>query len=431
MASISVFGIGYIGVVAAACLARDGHQVISVDIDQTKIDLVNRGISPIVEPGLDLLLAKVVRDGYLRATDDAQAAVLNSDISFVCVGTPSDASGTTDLSYVRLVCETLGAALAHKEHRHSVILRSTVLPGTCESNCIPILANASGKEAGQGFGFGYFPEFLREGTAIADYDTPGLVVFGALDDRTRAFLHDLNKGQSAAVQDVSLSTAEMIKYTSNAWRAAKIAFANEIGNISKSCGLDGQQVMELLCSDHKINISPKFLRPGFAFGGSCLPKDLRALRHLARAKQTPTPMLEAILSANAAQIDRAEHMVLQTKAQKVGFVGLSFKPGTDDLRESPLAILAERLQAKGRDIRVYDPAVLAQSQTAGSRARLPARLTDGLDELIATSEALVVGNFYAETVDALGAAANRIPTIDLTRLNRDRVSAGTYEGICW
>ena len=431
MASISVFGIGYIGVVAAACLARDGHQVISVDINQTKIDLVNRGRSPIVEPGLDLLLAKVVRDGYLRATDDAGAAVLNSDISFICVGTPSDASGATDLSYVRLVCETLGAALTHKEHRHSVILRSTVLPGTCEGTCIPILANASGKEAGQDFGFGYFPEFLREGTAIADYDTPGLVVFGALDDSTRAFLHDLNKGQRASVQDVSLRTAEMIKYTSNAWRAAKIAFANEIGNISKSCGLDGQQVMELLCSDHKINMSPKFLRPGFAFGGSCLPKDLRALRHLARAKQTPTPMLEAILSANAAQIDRAEHMVLQTKAQKVGFVGLSFKPGTDDLRESPLAILAERLQAKGRDIRVFDPAVLAQSQTAGSRARLPARLTDGLDELIATSEALVVGNFYAETVDALGAAANRIPTIDLTRLNRDRVSAGTYEGICW
>lgn len=431
MANISVFGIGYVGVVAAACLARDGHNVISVDIDQKKVDLVNRGISPIVETGLDEVLASAVGKGRLYATSDARAAVHATDVSFICVGTPSDASGGLDMTYVRCACESLGAAMADKSSSHSVVVRSTVLPGTCEAVCIPILAATSGKEAGTGFGFGYFPEFLREGSAIADYDAPGMVVFAAMGDSTREFLQDLHKAQTIPVQNVSLRTAEMIKYTSNAWRAAKIAFANEIGNISKSCGLDGQQVMEVLCSDHKINMSPKFLRPGFAFGGSCLPKDLRALRHLAREKQTPTPMLEAILSANAAQIDRAEHMVLQTKAQKVGFIGLSFKPGTDDLRESPLAILAERLQAKGRDIRVFDPSVIAKSQTAGSPARLPARLTDRLDDLIATSEALVVGNFYAETVDALGAAASRIPTIDLTRLNRERVSAGTYEGICW
>jgi len=431
MASISIFGIGYVGVVAAACLARDGHQVISVDIDQKKVDLVNRGISPIVETGLDELLASAVGKGQLHATPDARAAVFATDVSFICVGTPSDASGGLDMTYVRQVCTSIGGALADKNEIHSVVVRSTMLPGTCEATCIPILSETSGKEVGTGFGFGYFPEFLREGSAIADYDAPGLVVYGALDDRTREFLLDLHKAQTTPIQDVSLRTAEMIKYTSNAWRAAKIAFANEIGNISKACGLDGQQVMEVLCSDHKINMSPKFLRPGFAFGGSCLPKDLRALRHLAREKQTPTPMLEAILSANTAQIDRAEHMVLQTKAQKVGFVGLSFKPGADDLRESPLAILAERLQAKGHDIRVFDPAVLAQSRAADNPARLPARLTDRLEDLIADSDALVVGNFYAETVEALGAAANRIPTIDLTRLNSERVSAGTYEGICW
>ncbi|MAQ84158.1 MAG: nucleotide sugar dehydrogenase [Maritimibacter sp.] len=439
MARISIFGIGYVGVVAAACLAKDGHDVIAVDVDPGKIDAINKAKSPIVEKGLGDLVKDVVEAGRLIATDDVQHAIDNTDASFVCVGTPSAPDGSVGLTYVSSVCESIGKALAAKDGFHSVIIRSTIVPGSTEGTCIPVLEAASGKTAGTDFGMGYYPEFLRESTAIEDYYDPGLIVFGALEDRTAAILTEINAHLGTKIHVVDLRTAEMVKYTSNTWRAVKVTFANEIGNIAKSCGLDGQTVMEILCSDTKVNISPYFMRPGFAFGGSCLPKDVRALRHLAQTREVRSPMLDAVVAANEAQIAKAEQMVAKANAKKVGFVGISFKPGTDDLRESPLAELAGRLIKSGVAVEIYDPFVHEAYANANSTAGrgndvvpdLADRLVPELGKLIEGSDAIVVGNLYKETVAELDKVSGSKPMVDLARLRRDLVSQGGYEGICW
>ncbi|WP_422049394.1 nucleotide sugar dehydrogenase [Shimia sp.] len=439
MANISIFGIGYVGVVAAACLAKDGHKVIAVDVDRGKIDAINAAISPIVENGLDALVKEVVEAGRLEATDDVQYAINHSDASFVCVGTPSAADGSVGLKYVESACENIGRAIAAKPSFHSVIIRSTIVPGSTEGTCIPTLERFSGKSAGADFGVGYYPEFLRESTAIEDYYDPGLIVFGALEEKTAAILKEINEPLNCHIHSVDVRTAEMVKYTSNTWRAVKVTYANEIGNIAKACGLDGQTVMEILCSDQKVNISPYFMRPGFAFGGSCLPKDVRALRYLAQSKDVAAPLLHAVLEANEAQIAKAERMVRDAGAKKVGFVGVSFKPGTDDLRESPLAELASRLIKGGMGVEFYDPyvheAYANENSTAGRGndvvPDLASRIVPELKELIARSDAIVVGNLYKDTVDELGKVSGSKPMVDLTRLRRDLTSAGSYEGICW
>ncbi|TNC50846.1 UDP-glucose/GDP-mannose dehydrogenase family protein [Rubellimicrobium rubrum] len=438
MARISVFGIGYVGVVSAACLARDGHEVVAVDLDREKVRAINEGRSPIVEKGLDELLAGVVSEGRLRATTDAAEAIAATDASFVCVGTPSAPDGSVGLVFVKGVCESIGKAVAAKGSYHSVIIRSTIVPGTMVNTCIPVLEAASGLKAGEGFGVGYFPEFLRESTAIEDYYDPGLIVYGALDDRTAEVLRSLNDHLPCESHLVDLSTAEMVKYTSNSWRAVKITFANEIGNIAKACGLDGQLVMRMLCSDHKVAMSPAFLRPGFAFGGSCLPKDVRALRALAADKDTPAPLLGAVLEANEMQISRAEQMIEASGMKSVGLVGISFKPGTDDLRESPLADLAARLIDNGKDVRVYDPyvSVAFQNPAAANRGNdvvpdLDMRMADSIDDLIASTEILIVGNSYEEAREPLLSAVGTRPIVDLTRLDRTVRSNGSYQGICW
>ncbi len=439
MANISVFGIGYVGVVSAACLARDGHRVIAVDIEPNRVDVINSGRSPIVENGLDALIADGVADGLLSATLNAEGAIAQTDASFVCVGTPSNPDGSVGLSYVIGACEIIGRAIARKHAFHSVIIRSTIVPGTMETVCIPTLEAASGLKAGVDFGVGYYPEFLRESTAIEDYDNPGLIVFGALDQPTFAILNLLNKDMPCATHEVDVRTAEMVKYTSNTWRAVKVTFANEIGNIAKACGLDGQLVMKLLCSDDKVNISSHFMRPGFAFGGSCLPKDVRALRQLAKARDVQAPLVAAILQANDAQIDRAVQMVVDTGKKMVGLVGISFKPGTDDLRESPLAELASRLIADGHDVQVYDPNVstgYAQDLVGSGRGNdvvpdLRDRMVPTIEALINSSDMILVGNSYAEAVEPLRRALNDQPMVDLTRLQPGLVSSGTYQGICW
>ena len=439
MAKISVFGIGYVGVVSAACLARDGHQVIAVDVDPGKIKAINDGLSPIVENGLPDLIRDVVAAGKLTATSDVQFAIDNTEASFVCVGTPSAADGSVGLKYVGRVCENIGSALASKAAYHSVVIRSTIVPGSTDGTCIPALETASGKTAGKDFGVGYYPEFLRESTAIEDYYDPGLIVFGAMDTPTAEFLTGLNAKLNCKTHVVDLQTAEMVKYTSNTWRAVKVTFANEIGNIAKASGLDGQTVMEILCSDTKVAMSKYFMRPGFAFGGSCLPKDVRALRHLAASTGTNAHLLNAVIEANEAQIQRAHEMVTATGASKVGFVGISFKPGTDDLRESPLAELAARLIKSGIDVDVYDPYVFeayaSQNSTAGRGndviPDLHDRMVEDLDTLIDNSGAILVGNYYKNTVGTLQKAAKNQPVLDLTRLNRDMVSDGQYQGICW
>lgn len=439
MASISIFGIGYVGVVAAACLAKDGHKVIAVDVDHGKIDAINAGRSPIVENGLDALVKQGVDAGQLIATADVDFAIAHTDASFVCVGTPSAGDGSVGLGYVTSVCENIGAALAKKDGFHSVIIRSTIVPGSTEGTCIPTLEAASGKAAGADFGVGYYPEFLRESTAIEDYYDPGLIVFGSLDQATSQILHDINAPLDCDIHSVDVRTAEMVKYTSNTWRAVKVTYANEIGNIAKACGLDGQTVMEILCSDTKVNISPYFMRPGFAFGGSCLPKDVRALRHLAGAKDVPAPLLNAVLEANEAQIAKAEKMVAESKAKTVGFVGISFKPGTDDLRESPLAELASRLIKSGVGVEVFDPYVqeaFEQENSTAGRGNdvvpdLAGRIVPELKTLIESSDAIIVGNLYQDTVEMLDEVSATKPMVDLTRLRRDLTTSGSYAGICW
>lgn len=439
MAKIAVFGIGYVGVVSAACLAKDGHEVIAVDVDPGKVAAINAGLSPIVEHGLPELIAEVFAQGRLTATQDAAAAVRACDASFVCVGTPSAEDGSISLIYVKSACENIAAALALKDGFHAVIMRSTIVPGTMEQTCVPLLEQVSGLKAGTDFGVGYYPEFLRESTAIQDYYDPGLIVFGALDSKTAELLTALNKDLDCQINVVDLRTAEMVKYTSNAWRAVKVTFANEIGNIAKACGLDGQQVMKILCSDHKVSMSPYFMRPGFAFGGSCLPKDVRALRSIAVDVGVASPLLNAVLVANSEQITRAERMIQALGHKSVGMVGISFKPGTDDMRESPLAELAARLIDQGIAISVYDPFVheaYANDMSAAGRGNdynidLKSRLVPTLDALLERSEIVLVGNKYDETLAQLQDVMANRAMIDLARIAPGARSGGTYQGICW
>jgi GDP-mannose 6-dehydrogenase len=439
MPRLAIFGIGYVGVVSAACLARDGHQVVAVDVDPDRVAAINAGRSPIVERDLPELIARMVADGRLSATTDATAAVQGSDASFVCVGTPSAADNSIGLDHVKAVCAQIGRALAGHPGFHSVIMRSTIVPGTMEKVCIPILETASGLTAGRDFGVGYYPEFLRESTAIRDYQDPGLIVFGALDAQTGELLTALNRDLPCEINLVDLPTAEMVKYTSNAWRAVKVSFANEIGNIAKSAGLDGQRIMSILCSDTKVSMSAHFLRPGFAFGGSCLPKDVRALRAFAHAGDVQTPLMDAVLAANEAQVRRAEDMIDASGKRRVGMVGISFKPGTDDLRESPLAELATRLIRRGLELKVYDPFVteaFANDATAIGRGLkedigLGNRLVGTIDELIEDSDIVLVGNRYDEAIQPLKDAMARRTMIDLTRISPEQRSNGSYEGICW
>ncbi|KQV70455.1 nucleotide sugar dehydrogenase [Rhizobium sp. Root1220] len=439
MSRISILGIGYVGAVSGACLAEDGHTVVAVDIDPLKVAKLAVGEPPIVEAGLAALLARNVERGRLSATTDVHAAVADTDVTFICVGTPSTAEGSVGLDYVKQACRDVAVALRGKTSFHSVVVRSTIVPGTMEGVCIPILERVSGLAAGKDFGVGYYPEFLREGTAIDDSYNPGLIVFAALDLITENVLRDLNHGLPCKCSVVPLASAEMIKYTSNSWRAIKISFANEIGNIAKSCGIDGQLVMKVLCSDHKVSMSPYFMRPGFAFGGSCLPKDVRALRHIAHERGVPTPLLNSALEANTRQIERAEKLVHSSGGRSVGMVGISFKAGTDDLRESPLAELASRLISKGFGLKVYDPSVrfAYQSDMGGSgrgNGKVPdlrERLVAGIEELIEEADILLVGNRYEETVEPLARAATAKSLVDLTRILPDLRSGGLYEGICW
>ena len=438
MANISIFGIGYVGAVSAACLADSGNTVVAVDNLPAKVACINEGRSPIIEAGLDELVAKHVASGALRATTDIADALATTDISFVCVGTPSAPSGAIGTVYIEAVCREIGAALRKKKTFHSVIIRSTIVPGTMDRLCVPLLEEASGMKAGVDFGVGYYPEFLRESTAIKDYYDPGLIVFGALDTRTEEVLREINRDMPVPCHVVDLSTAEAVKYANNSWRAVKITFANEIGNLAKACGIDGQKVMDLICQDTRVNISAAFMRPGFAFGGSCLPKDLRAMKHLAADKGVQVPLLAATLEANIEQIHRAELMVEKFGAGTVGLVGVSFKPGTDDLRESPLAELAKRLVGKGYGLKIYDPNVreARRKQTEGYHSDdfipgMTEALVENIGDLIGSSDIILVGNRYDEAVAPLNGAANKMPLVDLTRINTALRSNGVYEGICW
>jgi GDP-mannose 6-dehydrogenase len=434
---ISIFGIGYVGAVSAACLARDGHTVLAVDVNEAKVAELNNGYSPIVEPGLSELIERNVKTKRLQALSSSFDAVMASEISIVCVGTPSLPSGALNTGYAERVAEEIGAALAKKDEFHSVVFRSTLLPGSMDELIVPILERASGKTAGKDFGVGYYPEFLRESTAIKDYDEPGAVVMGRLDQITADRLISLQPNSPTPPTVVAMREAEAVKYVNNAWHALKISFANEIGGVCGALSIDSHLVMGILCSDRRLNISPAYLRPGFAFGGSCLPKDLRAIRAKARQVETPTPVLDAILTCNDQQIDRTFQIIESKGHRKVGLIGLSFKSDTDDLRESPLVILAEKLIGRGFDIRVYDANIRLSKLTGANlayiRDRLPhiaQLLCETLEEATAHGDTLVLAH-KAEGELVMQTAGPDKQLVDLVRVQPSLRSGGNYTGLSW
>ena len=437
--NVAIFGLGYVGTVTAAALASDGHTVIGVDVNADKVDKINKRISPIIEPGLTELLDETVSDGRLRATTDTADAVRHSDVSLLCVGTPSRKNGSLDLTYLTRVCEQIGAELRSKSDYHVVVVRSTVLPGTTHEVVIPALERASGKKYGEGFGVSVNPEFLREGTALKDFRTPPLTVVGhnhAADATGTIGLYDAIE---APLVSTSIRVAEMVKYTSNTWHALKVCFANEIGNLCKQLDVDSHDVMDIFCRDGKLNLSPYYLKPGFAFGGSCLPKDVRALQYRAKELDVDMPLIQSILPSNKLQIQRAIDEVMDTGKKKIGLLGFSFKAGTDDLRESPIVILAEALLGKGLTLTIYDKNV-SLARLVGSNKdyierqipHLSSLLRQTIEQVIDESEVIVVGNQSAEFADGLLRCREDQIVIDLVRvpLNESRMRAD-YRGICW
>lgn len=434
---ISVFGLGYVGAVSSACLARDGHQVIGVDPNPTKVELINAGRSPIVEEGLAELMQAAVAAGRLRATADARRAVQETELSLICVGTPSQANGSLNLDFVRGVCREIGSRLKTKEGFHTVVMRSTVLPGTMRGTVIPLLEEASGMRAGTDFGICNNPEFLREGSAIHDYDHPPKTVIGMHDERSGGLLAGLYAGLPAPLIRTTVETAEMVKYVDNVWHALKVAFANEIGSICKRLDLDSHAVMDIFCQDRKLNISPNYLKPGFAFGGSCLPKDVAALTYEAARLDLQLPLLHAIMESNRLHVERALEMVMCNGRRRVGILGLSFKAGTDDLRHSPMVELTERLIGKGYDVRLYDRNVSLSQLIGANReyilSHIPhiARLlVDSVEEIASFAEVVVVGNGSDEFSAALERLSPEQRVIDLVRLPLSGTPA-RYEGIAW
>lgn len=434
---ISIFGLGYVGCVSAACFAARGHEVIGVDVNELKVELINQGRSPVVEPGLSELIGEAVKIKRLRATNDAVAAVNESDISLVCVGTPSNHNGSLDLSYIKRACRQIGEALESKKRYHIVVLRSTMLPGTVENTVIPALEVYSGKRAGRDFGVAVNPEFLREGTSLHDFDHPPFTLIGADDEDAGAPLSKLYSHIDAPLITAGIKEAEMVKYACNSFHALKVTFANEIGNICQELGVDSHRVMEIFCRDDKLNLSPYYLKPGFAFGGSCLPKDLRALLHKAKEVDVRAPVLEAVLASNRLQVEKAAEMILRTGLRRVAVLGLSFKTGTDDLRESPMATLIETLIGKGLRLSIYDREVeLARLHGANKEfiergiPHIASLLCSSLSETVADAEVVIIGKKDKE-FDALPhLLGDQQLVIDLVRLPGPLGQRANYQLIC-
>lgn len=434
---ISIFGLGYVGAVSAGCLAQDGHQVIGVDPYQPKVDLINQGKTPVIEKDIGEIIATAVGQGRLSATKDVREAVNRSDISLICVGTPSQMNGSLDLKHVRHVCEQIGNVLRDKAEFHVVVARSTMLPGSMRGVVIPILEETSGKRVSKDFGVCNNPEFLREGTAVWDFYNPPKTVIGETDSRAGDLLARLYERLDAPLIRTGVEVAEMVKYTDNVWHALKVGFANEIGNICKSIGIDGHKVMDIFCKDTKLNLSSYYLKPGFAFGGSCLPKDVRALSYKARNLDLDVPIINAILSSNERQIERGMRMITEKGAKKVGILGFSFKAGTDDLRESPMVEVVERLLGKGYDIRLYDRNVNVASLVGANRdyilnhiPHISRLMVDSIDKVLGHAETVVIGNGDVEFRDVLRRLREGQVVVDLVRIS-DAGSTGTYDGICW
>lgn len=435
---VSVFGLGYVGAVSAACLVKNGHSVVGVDPDERKLDPIRNGKSPIVEKDLEDYLGAAVGAGRLRVTQSAADGIAETDLSLICVGTPSRDNGDLKTDFVERVCLEIGEALRGRTDYHCVVIRSTVLPGTTENLAIPALEKASGKKAGQDFGIAMNPEFLREGTAIADFDRPPFTVIGAINDRDHAKVEELYAGVDAPLVRTSLREAEAIKYVCNCFHALKITFANEIGMLCKMEGIDARKVMEIACMDTKLNVSKAYLKPGFAFGGSCLPKDLRATTYRARSKDTPLPTLDALLASNRAQIERIVDRIKRTGKREVGMLGISFKPGTDDLRDSPLVALAEQLIGKGYKLRVFDPNVSYAALYGSNKAFIEKEIPHIAEilfadpaEVLDASEVLIFSHNAPEFTHLIPKVRSEQHVLDLAGVGTPSEFAGSYDGIYW
>ncbi|MBX3616254.1 nucleotide sugar dehydrogenase [Nitrosomonas sp.] len=434
---ISIFGLGYVGTVSAGCLATDGHLVIGVDPNKTKVELINQGTSPIVEKDIGEMVAAAVKNNQLRATQDVHDAVINSEISLVCVGTPSQLNGNLDLSHVRKVCEQIGAALKEKSDFHVVVARSTMLPGSMRNVVIPALESFSGKKVGIDFGVCNNPEFLREGTAVFDYYNPPKTVIGETDTKAGELLMQLYAKMTAPLIRTGVDTAEMVKYADNTWHAVKVAFANEIGNLCKAEGIDGHKVMEIFCQDTKLNLSPYYMKPGFAFGGSCLPKDVRALMYKGKSLDIDLPLINAILSSNQRQIEKGIKMITEKGNKKVGVLGFSFKAGTDDLRESPLVNVIEYLIGKGYELKLYDKNVNLAALTGANQdyilnhiPHISKLMASSMEEVLSFAETIVIGNGAAEFCNVPNELKSGQVVVDLVRIVPNQ-SGDRYDGICW
>lgn len=440
MSSISVFGLGYVGSVTAACLARNGHKVLGVDVNAAKVEMLDSGRSPILEPSLDELVRETNSACRLHATINAAAAVARTEISFLCVGTPSLRNGKLDLGHIEPVCREIGEALKKKSSFHLVVLRSTVLPGTAENIVVPTLEKASGKRMGTDFGVCVNPEFMCEGTAVADFLNPAITIIGASHPEHAASLRAVYAWAPGRIVETSFRSAEMVKYVCNAWHALKVSFANEVGTLAKQMGVDAEGVMEIFVADTKLNISSRYLKPGFAFGGSCLPKDVRALAYRAKELDLKLPLFEAILPSNEEHFERAVEMVLETEKKNIGVLGLSFKAATDDLRESPQVQLVKRLLGEGRRVQIWDDNVSLGRLIGSNREyierfipHIGSLLSSSLEQVVQTAEVVVIGTRAIAKHTLMQLLRPEHKVVDLVNLESSRRLNGntSCKGICW
>lgn len=434
---ISIFGLGYVGAVSCACLSRAGHDVVGIDISEHKVDLINAGKAPIVEKDLDALISESVGSNRLRATTDACDAVMSTDLSIVCVGTPSLPNGNIDLGYIFTTVEQIGLFVAKKRSFHTVVIRSTVAPGTTK-RCSEIISAISGRQHGVDFGVASNPEFLREGTAVFDFNNPPYTVIGATCKAAEEATASLYESIDAPVFRLKPEESELIKYANNSFHALKVVFSNEIGNLCKALGVDGHAVMGVVAADRKLNLSPYYMKPGFAYGGSCLPKDVRALTYRARSMDIETPLLQSLNRSNELQIQKGLSLILSTGKTRIGFLGFAFKAETDDLRESPVVTLIETLIGKGHELALYDSSVLLSNLTGRNKnfimsaiPHIAQLMCNSAADVISRSDVIVIGNGSAEFKDIIGKIDPEKTIIDLARVDSKLTTGGNYVGICW
>jgi GDP-mannose 6-dehydrogenase len=436
--NVSIFGLGYVGAVSAGCLAETGHNIIGIDRDKFKVDYFNQGRAPIIEANLEELIKKNVKTGRLQATIDSKRAVMETEISFVCVGTPSHSNGSINLNYIERVSKDIGEAIAAKDNYHLVVARSTMLPGTIHGTIIPLLEKHSGKKEGKHFGVVCNPEFLREASAVYDFFNPAKTVIGATHIKDGENVAKLYKAIKAPLIHTSIKVAEMIKYVDNSFHALKITFANEIGLICKKLNIDSHAVMKIFCKDTKLNLSPLYLKPGFAFGGSCLPKDLRSITYFGKHQDLILPVLNSINPSNQSHIQYTLDLIKSKEKKKIGFLGFAFKAGTDDLRESPVVALIETLLGQGYEILIYDKNVsLAMLRGANKKfieTKIPhiaSLITENMEALLRFADVIVIGNSSDEFENIINRISKNKFIIDLVRISEKRNTKGTYEGLCW